>query len=406
MKNINLCSIQKLALSLFLLAFCPIPSSAQLVFSRFDFNQYPLTTASIGPDGIAIDPNAVTDGTGAYINANCASPKGIDLVIENEAGIFNQGSMGMRFSFQRDEAFATFFERGGTRFYVNGGLLFIQYETTRPNGQGQVRGPFATGLILPNDDLFREFSFSYSESNGFAVVQLDGDTIWSNDGPDGRPLFWGSAPDPLVGTIMDGNCMGKGVLNYAEFFIPQNETLLPIKFETFMVENQDESHLLTWTTQNILARENFVIERGGSEQAFAEIGKVEALQTSSSHTFNFIDQEPLEGENWYRIRGIDQEGIASFSPTIRKYFSLQTEAEVRVGPNPATTHLSIQCKNCKDFSAKLYTMDGRPVQLSQDKLSTETTMIHLGQLTSGWYSLVVQTGTGVICKKISILSSR
>ena len=53
--------------------------TAQVTFSRFDFDTAPYTTASIGPNATSIDPDMVSDGNAAYINANCGALKGIDL---------------------------------------------------------------------------------------------------------------------------------------------------------------------------------------------------------------------------------------------------------------------------------------------------------------------------------------
>ena len=54
---------------------------AQVIFSRFDFNAIPYTTATIVPNATAIDADATDDGAAVFIDANCGALKGIDLSI-------------------------------------------------------------------------------------------------------------------------------------------------------------------------------------------------------------------------------------------------------------------------------------------------------------------------------------
>lgn len=106
-----------------LLLFCSLVLPGLLlgqnrqIFSRFEFERYPLTYAEIGPNATSVDPDAITDGQSIYMQANCISIKGFDLTVPTTGGIFDQPEMGMVFRFQRDEAFANFFNRGNTAFY-------------------------------------------------------------------------------------------------------------------------------------------------------------------------------------------------------------------------------------------------------------------------------------------------
>ena len=64
---------------------------AQVIFSRFDFNAIPYTTATIGPNATAIDADATDDGAAVFIDANCGALKGIDLSIPNTAAVPKAG---------------------------------------------------------------------------------------------------------------------------------------------------------------------------------------------------------------------------------------------------------------------------------------------------------------------------
>lgn len=70
------------------------------------------------------------------------------------------------------------------------------------NGLGGGTPTTLSGL----DDMsatWRHYAFTYDSSSGVGTFYVDGVAVRSNDGPDGRPLYW-SAPSPVqIGVQMD-----------------------------------------------------------------------------------------------------------------------------------------------------------------------------------------------------------
>ncbi|MEY3444278.1 MAG: hypothetical protein RLZZ519_2559 [Bacteroidota bacterium] len=241
MKRLILFSATLIVLALFTGTMLP----AQVIFSRFDFNSIPYTTATIGPNATAIDADVTDDGAAIYIGANCGAVKGIDLTIPNTASIFDQPEMGMTFRFRKLESRSDFFLRGGTSFYQSGNNLWVMFRTT-DGGPGFIDyGPYNTAFTLVEDGLFHEYTFIYTAASGIATVSVDGIVVWTQDGPDNRDFYWTGAADPLVGSVMDGNCSGLGFLDYAYFFIPSAP--LPVNFNSFEANAQEEDAILDWT---------------------------------------------------------------------------------------------------------------------------------------------------------------
>lgn len=185
--------------------------------SRFHFNTPDLLHAEIGSNATSVDADAYGDGTGFVIDANCGATKGLDLVIPSSN--FDRGKMCMTFSWQRDETDARFFTRGGTEFYISGGSLRVKL--TQISGVGsQVVGPVNTGYSVPNDDIMRYFTFCYDSASGIARVLVNDSIVWNYETPAATSLYWTGAGNATIGGIMDGNCAGNTLIDWANVSIP------------------------------------------------------------------------------------------------------------------------------------------------------------------------------------------
>ncbi len=185
--------------------------------SRFNFSTYDLGHAEVGADAISFDSDAKTDGSGMFIDVNCGASKGLDLVVNGSS--FDRGKMCMTFSWQRDESQASFFKRGNTEFYISGGVLFARFAQDSA-GTAKTIGPLNTGYTVPNDDVFRYFTFCYDSASGIARLLVNDSIAYEYNSGGNRPLYWTGSGNAQLGTIMDGNCSGKALLDWINIAIP------------------------------------------------------------------------------------------------------------------------------------------------------------------------------------------
>lgn len=362
----------------------------QGVFSRFDFTFFPLTTATIGPDANSINPNSVTNAVGLFMSGGCNATFGFDLDIPNQNGIFDVPSIGMRFGFKRLENRADFFVRGGTRFYVTGGALFVQYEIENATGIGTTTiGPLATGYLLPTDNQYHEYTFEYTHTDGVASVFVDGAQVWTFNGPNNSELAWDSNVNPVVGTVMDGNCLERAILDYAEFYVPQ--TNLPVEWLSFEVEEKNGAALLTWTTANEVNNDRFRVERALDGEAFVVVGEVAANAAGSNglHHYEYAERPGAVGFYRYRLMQIDADGRQSVSEERELWLSDVSFEKTTVYPNPFSTMITIEPGK---GSERLDLVDAqgnvvRSVELASDEMPTQ---MNTDDLPSGLYTLVAK----------------
>ncbi|RZK61574.1 MAG: T9SS type A sorting domain-containing protein, partial [Hymenobacter sp.] len=90
-----------------------------------------------------------------------------------------------------------------------------------------------------------------------------------------------------------------------------------------------------WATASEQHSAYFGIERSPDGLVFGEIGRVAAAGTSArARTYEFLDQQPLVGVAYYRLRQVDQDGSWQYSPVQLAVWQ-PALAALRAFPNPA-----------------------------------------------------------------------
>ena len=117
------------------------------------------------------------------------------------------------------------------------------------------------------------------------------------------------------------------------FSVLEDESL-PIELASFVAVQKEEKVLLDWTTISETNNAYFSIQRSANGGTFEEIGRLTGAGTSTETlNYEFIDEAPLKGNNYYRIRQTDFDGGASFSE-IRNVVFESTSIAINIAPNP------------------------------------------------------------------------
>jgi hypothetical protein len=92
---------------------------------------------------------------------------------------------------------------------------------------------------------------------------------------------------------------------------------LPVELTTFAGKARSTGVELNWQTASERNSAYFQVERAAdANEGFRAIGKVEAAgSTARASSYRFVDAQPL-ALGYYRLRQVDQDGTASFSPVV------------------------------------------------------------------------------------------
>jgi hypothetical protein len=104
------------------------------------------------------------------------------------------------------------------------------------------------------------------------------------------------------------------VTGFSGFFLTSKKTgTLAVSLAYFKGAQSGKKHLLNWKVNCTSAEVKFVIERSGDGLHYNSIGNITATQARCDQPFDFTDDNPLSGINYYRIRMVDMDGKASIS---------------------------------------------------------------------------------------------
>lgn len=166
---------------------------------------------------------------------------------------------------------------------------------------------------------------------------------------------------------------------------------LPVELMTFEGRPARQMVQLYWETATEANSDRFVVERSKDGVDFERIGEVAAAGTSIiAHQYEYWDQDPLSGINYYRLRMMDLDGEYQFSEVIAVIY--ERPEEIVVFPNPASSDLHIKLPHTTTRAeVTIFNNVGHTVH--QSTLSdTSLGIIDVRDLPEGNYLLVVRQG--------------
>ena len=183
-------------------------------------------------------------------------------------------------------------------------------------------------------------------------------------------------------------------------------TPLPIILKDFQATKQGSTNQLKWTTSQESNGNHFIIERSADGNNFNEIGEVNAAGNSSLPLkYQFTDENPLNGINYYRLRLIDKDNSQKVSDIVSVRNSFVSR--MTIYPNPAKNLITIELSAEKIENAQIDITDlnGAKVLRSHATLTSGTNKVtfNIGSLPAGIYNVNVKTTSGSQTIKISKL---
>ena len=106
------------------------------------------------------------------------------------------------------------------------------------------------------------------------------------------------------------------ITNTATTIVSSSSTPVPVKLEYFSVNKKENTNQLNWKASCTYGNAAFVIERSNDGIHFKAIGNISATALRCQLPFNFIDNNPVAGKNYYRIKITDADGKSFYSKTL------------------------------------------------------------------------------------------
>ena len=189
-----------------------------------------------------------------------------------------------------------------------------------------------------------------------------------------------------------------------------NETVvcsaLPVELLNFDVTKNGHYSQLDWRTSTELNSDYFEIEKAGGDKIFSKVGRVESIGFTTSPTaYQFMDERPYAGTNYYRLKQVDNDGRFEYSPMRSLSFNDRT-FNVRAWPNPVEDNLNIEIQgNHEDepVELKLINAEGRIVLHQKIDGFQPYTTLDLNGFDPGIYTLMVESDQNHFVQKIVVV---
>lgn len=218
---------------------------------------------------------------------------------------------------------------------------------------GNANTPFYQ-LQTGTDNPFNGVSVGSNANIAFVDVDGDGDCDAFIGAADGKLYFW-----------RNNGC-----------------SPLPVELAYFNAHKQDERVLLDWMTVNELNNDGFEIERSFDGKNWENIGFVAGQGTTNTPTtYDFVDNQPMAGTNYYRLKQVDLD--AEFEYSSIRVVEIEGATTVAIFPNPVTDFLNLELSVAEQVTISIFDMSGIMVQ--QEVVNGNRNKIDLSTIGSGFY---------------------
>ncbi|MBR9923354.1 MAG: T9SS type A sorting domain-containing protein [Bacteroidetes bacterium] len=220
---------------------------------------------------------------------------------------------------------------------------------------------------------------------------------------------------PLTLTLPLGSVNPDGVyylrvihegIGYDQWVTPYQFTIqtlppLPLELLAFSAKAIQDGHLLDWETaleENLTA---FEVQRAGPNQEFQTLTALNPTNTPENHHYNYLDRNPLEGINYYRLRIPENDGSYSFSPVKALKYNPPFRVEA-IYPNPVADQLTVDIQTSLPNAIKLEVFDatGRLIRGQTYPGISGSLSLDTQDWPAGFYVLKIRQGNLEVKRKV------
>lgn len=137
------------------------------------------------------------------------------------------------------------------------------------------------------------------------------------------------------------NTASSNYTSFGSFIVGNINTVLPVKFTSITASSVNGGNKVSWQVASEVSVSKYVIEASTDGVHFIEKGFVAA---SGLYDYSFIDVQPANGDNYYRVYSLDKSGAITYSSVVKLSTTSVSVNAVSVYPNPVvnrTIHVAI-----------------------------------------------------------------
>lgn len=218
--------------------------------------------------------------------------------------------------------------------------------------------------------------------------------------------FWDGIANPADNSILAAYDAGDGIhLNDAgheilfqrilakNIFLTGAGGALPAKFIQFNTVNKNNSNIVNWTTAGESGVAFYEIQRSADGNNFSVIGKVNANNTAGNNQYQYSDDQPAKGWNYYKIIIVDRDGRKQASPVMSVRGNTGKTGIIKTFANTAQVVVELQSNAAQNIQLQVLNNMGVLISRESRKIEAGNTTLYLNtpSLSSGVYHVRLTT---------------
>jgi Lamin Tail Domain/Secretion system C-terminal sorting domain len=157
--------------------------------------------------------------------------------------------------------------------------------------------------------------------------------------------------------------------------------VVPVELVSITAKQKGNRNAVAWQTASELNNNYFDIQRSTDGATFQNIGQVKGAGNSVAlNNYEFMDETPIIGTNYYRLQQVDVNGKTTTSKTVA--VNATGKGSVKVFPTLATDKLNVLTTSEKEESFEIVNFVGQVVLKGRFNNSTD---VNISQLAKGNY---------------------
>ncbi len=221
------------------------------------------------------------------------------------------------------------------------------------------------------------------------IAHFDG-TVWDNSS---------TGFSATTGTTVAGDITWSGVTAFGPFTLASKsgDNPLPIVINYFTGTKQNGDHLLNWQVSCIgTPSANIELERSTDGRNYFSIYSIFATAVRCQQPFNYTDNQPAAGVNYYRLKMTDADGKINYSSIVSLINAVKGFEIMNIAPNPIVNrafNLRISAAEKMQMEVMITDMQGRVVEKRSLNLVAGFNSIpmNVSKLAAGTYQLYGNT---------------
>ncbi len=262
-----------------------------------------------------------------------------------------------------------------------------------------------SGYTIPN-------SYKSNETKSVSATILSGTApytyVWSstiggtftNGGSASASFTAPNTPVALTGAIKCTVTDACGRQNFVSQIVNVSENTLPVTLKEFNAKLVNGSVLISWITASEINNAFFTIERSQNGYDFTEVGKVEGSGNSTHEvSYSLTDNNPVEGQSYYRLTQTDFDDNYKRYPPIGVYFNNSVNLGntiIAMSPVPFDNYIKINFNVILEGNVNFTLISDKGSVLKNENVKSSAgfnsyTIDNLGLLPGGVYFILMRT---------------